>query len=491
MKNRESFIDAIGEINEKYLTEHVRRRCPPNMHKIRRYVLAAGVYAAAILAVAILLPFVIGNGKEPEPTVKPNPPIVSETDAAETDPVTSDADEEEPPGEYSYELELSGYMDRIKDYFHTDSYKMGDDMPREDILGLVFSVLTESCFDRIAVAGTSVGVTNLDFVEFEDPYRSNTVYINGEDFRKTAKLLFGEDFDVSRYHDGYFRNNPEDFYDEKKDLYTVQLKAYSGGGEPYSFETDKPIDFNKAGDTAIVTAGIHPQVDEGENITVTRFTYKFDKVIEDGVLYYRLTEVVNGDSWSGTPLKDHSLTKMPLDTYMRFFVNYFHGEYKQGDPYPSDVLSLVFNFCGYAWRWNDSFDFIEPYDRGSVTRPMGINGADFTRVAKNLLGEDFDPSKHRDYMKDGRTTDRYDLQTDTYIADRYTENGTFKDSYGYLDLEVDPDNIEITETDTGAVVTVKLAGTYQYLFEKVEDEGFTYYRILSVDEIKSAIVTEG
>ncbi|MBE6708819.1 MAG: hypothetical protein E7578_06215 [Ruminococcaceae bacterium] len=88
MSTRDTFIDAMGIIDDELLTSHLRRKCPTKTQKIQRYVMAAAIYAAACLVFIAVLPLIIGKDKAPTPPDLGDAPIVIETvesiDATET-----------------------------------------------------------------------------------------------------------------------------------------------------------------------------------------------------------------------------------------------------------------------------------------------------------------------------------------------------------------------------------------------------------------------
>lgn len=84
MTIRDDFIDAMSMIDEDLITSHIRKKHPTKAQRIHRYVMAAGIYAAAILVVAVILPFVIGHGEDPKP-VPGNDPVTVETVVREPD----------------------------------------------------------------------------------------------------------------------------------------------------------------------------------------------------------------------------------------------------------------------------------------------------------------------------------------------------------------------------------------------------------------------
>lgn len=87
MMDRHAFIDAVGGIDVDLLCEHITRKIPTRAQKIRRYLMAAAAYTAAVIAVAVILPFIIGKGDDPAP-VPGDDPIAVETHS----PVPEDPD---------------------------------------------------------------------------------------------------------------------------------------------------------------------------------------------------------------------------------------------------------------------------------------------------------------------------------------------------------------------------------------------------------------
>lgn len=80
MTNHEKFLDAMNGVDEKFLSVHIRKKCPTAADKAKRYAFAVAAYAAAIVAVAVILPFIIRHGEDPTP--KPGgDPVATETTA--------------------------------------------------------------------------------------------------------------------------------------------------------------------------------------------------------------------------------------------------------------------------------------------------------------------------------------------------------------------------------------------------------------------------
>lgn len=80
MTNHEKLLDAMNGVDEKFLSVHIRKKCPTAADKAKRYAFAVAAYAAAIVAVAVILPFIIRHGEDPTP--KPGgDPVATETTA--------------------------------------------------------------------------------------------------------------------------------------------------------------------------------------------------------------------------------------------------------------------------------------------------------------------------------------------------------------------------------------------------------------------------
>ena len=78
MSNRDNFIDAMGGLDEKLFAEHVARKYPSRAYRIKRYAMAAGIYVAACLVVALILPYIIGSPEQPGP-ISGDEPVRTET----------------------------------------------------------------------------------------------------------------------------------------------------------------------------------------------------------------------------------------------------------------------------------------------------------------------------------------------------------------------------------------------------------------------------
>lgn len=85
MNNRDLFIDLVGGIDPRHLETHIKKNTDTRSTRIKRYITAAAIYAAACIAVLLLIPYIITHTFVGDPT----PSIPGETPVAP--PVTTDA----------------------------------------------------------------------------------------------------------------------------------------------------------------------------------------------------------------------------------------------------------------------------------------------------------------------------------------------------------------------------------------------------------------
>lgn len=86
MKNRDNFIDLMEEIDPRHLDEHVKKNTDTKSKRIKRYIAAAGIYAAACIAALILIPFIVNHQGDVPPNNIPGAEPVT------TAPVTEEND---------------------------------------------------------------------------------------------------------------------------------------------------------------------------------------------------------------------------------------------------------------------------------------------------------------------------------------------------------------------------------------------------------------
>lgn len=168
-----------------------------------------------------------------------------------------------------------------------------------------------------------------------------------------------------------------------------------------------------------------------------------------------------------------------LNAYMHIFAQYYNSPYKQGDEIKS--RAPVYLGALYLLRHADEYDFVQLIKGDSYT----VSGENMLRIVHNLVG-DYDIS-FEEYINEG-TNIHYDADTDTVtviLGTDYWGGGQF-----YLD-----NDSEMTFTRSGdtvkADVTVDqwfeigsdetVSFKYEYTFDRIEDDGHIYYRIVSVE----------
>ena len=122
---------------------------------------------------------------------------------------------------------------------------------------------------------------SLDFVKVDKDTQVMT--IEGEGLRKIAKNLISDDVDLSKYS--------FDRYDADKDLYTVAYAKDYWGEDKYTLDTEKELVITETDDTLTVTADVQYVPNLGSVESVRTLQYTFDKVVSDGVLFYRINSI--------------------------------------------------------------------------------------------------------------------------------------------------------------------------------------------------------
>lgn len=168
-----------------------------------------------------------------------------------------------------------------------------------------------------------------------------------------------------------------------------------------------------------------------------------------------------------------------LNAYMHIFAQYYNSPYKQGDEIKS--RAPVYLSALYLLRYADEYDFIQLDEGNQYT----VSGENMLKIIHNLVG-DYDIS-FEEYINDG-TNIHYVADTDTVtvlLGTDYWGGGMF-----YLD-----NDSEMTFTRSGdtvkADVTVvqwfeigsdeTVSFKYEYTFDRIEDDGHIYYRIVSIE----------
>lgn len=181
--------------------------------------------------------------------------------------------------------------------------------------------------------------------------------------------------------------------------------------------------------------------------------------------------------------ENNCASKMDIESYMQYFVNYFHEPYSLGDDLSgTNLLSLSFLV---SFNYRDNLDFVKTFEEDQV---IVIKNSGLKENAALLFGDDVDISSFLDYLAD--SNDIYNSDEDNYIV-FYAKGYWGGDNY-YLDEDTP---LEIMETDTIATVVAKVyyqptlgvvenMRTMEYTFEKVTLNGMLFYRIYEVKEVK-------
>ena len=164
-------------------------------------------------------------------------------------------------------MNINAYMQYFVGYFH-EPYNAGDDISKINVLNLCFLY---ALYDA----------ESLDFVKVDKDTQVMT--IEGEGLRKIAKNLISDDVDLSKYS--------FDRYDADKDLYTVAYAKDYWGEDKYTLDTEKELVITETDDTLTVTADVQYVPNLGSVESVRTLQYTFDKVVSDGVEFYRINSI--------------------------------------------------------------------------------------------------------------------------------------------------------------------------------------------------------
>ena len=188
------------------------------------------------------------------------------------------------------------------------------------------------------------------------------------------------------------------------------------------------------------------------------------------------TEENEGEE-STSPEAESYTEKMDLNSYMRILTCYFHDEYTAGDSlYDRDILTHCLYFA-FSNRYK--FDFVT-VDEKNMT--LTVQADKLSVAASALFGTDINLTAWNDYLV-------IDTYNDGFYTVQYARGGSWGGEPWYTD------DFEITETDTDAKVNAEVyysAGPGEmsgnksliYEFDKVVEEGFLYYQLRRITEVK-------
>lgn len=295
MITREMLAEAMNEIDQDIIAEHIKRVSPPRVSV--RYVVAGLIYAAACVAVVLALPFIIG--KVNETPVTPNHSVSVTTDEIETTKPEEvkiykswdDAME----GEYK---EALADLSRLCGYFH-EPYSIGDNIMEKRILDICFRHALFYSFDYPSLV--------------IDEYETQTVSISETELDSICKALFGEHVSIRDY-DRLLYACPIDYMADK-DHYTPNGEGESGiignsarnlcdgiytftyatdywGECGYSINYDVPPVIKTNGERFSVTVELLYSSDIGESESAGAVVYTFTCVTDcSGKDRYRLVGI--------------------------------------------------------------------------------------------------------------------------------------------------------------------------------------------------------
>lgn len=168
-------------------------------------------------------------------------------------------------------MDIESYMQYFVNYFH-EPYQKGNDLEKIDLLDLSFFF----CFSH---------KESLDFIKITD----TRLEIKGEGIRKIAKNLFGENVNLSDYH--HFLETSVDLYAKDSDKYIVQYAKGYWGGELYYIDEEAPTKITETDDTLTFTANVYYDPTIGKKENIRKMEYHFEKVTDNGFLYYQISEI--------------------------------------------------------------------------------------------------------------------------------------------------------------------------------------------------------
>jgi hypothetical protein len=373
-----------------------------------------------------------------------------------------------PLPEYEHEQDLAAYFYNLTDYFFKPMEE-GKLIYSDDILTLAF---------RVIIGNDEY----LDGIKYDK--ETSLFECSGATFRLVSMAILGDDFDFEYYNE-FMINMPT--YNKESDTYTAILATDYLGGDSHSteFGTEPKITYTDTG--ATITACIeHTNINFAKLDPSVYLKYEFDKVVDDGFLFYRLKSVsLYPDS---TEIDEINIPKVNyennLESYLSYFVNYFNKPFTRSDEMPRyDILALVAQFCANN---RDSMEGVEIVNYGLQIK---YDGESFRNVAKNLLGDDIDIEYYNDFIGGFY----YDKEGDYYLSsaeEKYHWGG----SWYFIKEGTTP---EITENGSmlRAVVTIEDRNDYKevkdepreltYTFEKIDDGINVYYQIISVKDNNS------
>lgn len=173
---------------------------------------------------------------------------------------------------------MESYMQYLVGYFH-EPYQQGDDISKNNLLYLSIFF----CF------------ANKDQFDFVKTNEENfTMRITGKELERIAADLIPHTGDLSPYHTTM--EDFSDFYSAETDTYVVSYAKGDWNADLYSLGTDengkvKKPQISETDTELIVVAETCYTPDFGVCENVRKMEYRFEKVIDGGFLFYRLSGI--------------------------------------------------------------------------------------------------------------------------------------------------------------------------------------------------------
>lgn len=175
--------------------------------------------------------------------------------------------------EYTEKMDIKAYMPYFVNFFH-EPYKMGDDISKINLvhLSLRFCLDVQDEFEFIQI--------NKEQQELK---------VTGEGLKTIAKGLFGENVDISSYHD--FLYNSTDVYAKELDTYFCNYAKGYWEGDFYYVKEDVPLEITESEATLTVTASTYYAPTLGVMENIRKMEYTFKKVIYEGYWFWQISEI--------------------------------------------------------------------------------------------------------------------------------------------------------------------------------------------------------
>ncbi len=253
-------------------------------------------FFALALAVLFLLPLIVScktdaDDESVSATEVSQPEQSAAEQSEETVSDSTEASVEESAETVIEKIDVTVFVNNFCNYYH-EPFAAGDVINREDALQYVFEYLNGYMYNERPEWSEFIIKDEETFI----------MYVNGEELRIFAKILYGDDFDVMKYQSLYIGEGEPSFnekYLEDSDTYVIPTnRGYWGGDNYYMAYGTKPT-VTETDDEILVTAVITNENEMegivGDDADTKTLTYRFAKVVHRGVEHYRLIEITPAD----------------------------------------------------------------------------------------------------------------------------------------------------------------------------------------------------